>query len=82
MRKAVEQANEAYRVAQRRQEEGLGITLEVLSAESSLAQTSAGLVHIQYEYYRGLANLAQSIGMTTDDLIVVLTASSEGAQSK
>jgi outer membrane protein TolC len=81
MRKAVAQAEEAYRVAGRRQQEGLGITLEVLNAESTLAQTSAGLTHIQYEYYRGLANLAQSVGMTTDDLIALLTASSEGVEN-
>jgi outer membrane protein len=82
MRKAVEQAQEAYRVARRRQEEGLGITLEVLNAEASLAQTSMGLVHIQFEYYRGLANLAQSVGMTTDDLIAILTASIEEADNQ
>ena len=82
MRKAVAQAEEAYRVALRRQQEGLGITLEVLNAESTLAQITAGLLHIQYEYYRGLANLAQSTGMTTHDLIALLTASGKGVENK
>jgi len=78
MRGAVSQAEEAYRVAQRRQQEGLGITLEVLNAESTLAQTSAGLTHMTYEYYRALSVLAQSVGLTTDDLVALIVAAKEG----
>jgi outer membrane protein TolC len=74
---AVTQAQEAYRVAKRRQEEGLGLILQVLDAESTLLRTSAGDVHITYEYYRGLASLAASIGMSMDDLVALLIASNE-----
>ena len=79
MRKAVEQAQEAYRVAYRRQQEGLGITLEVLTAEATLAQTTLGLTHGLYEYYRNLAQLAQTVGMSTDDLVALIVANKEGA---
>ncbi|HDS30523.1 MAG TPA: TolC family protein [Firmicutes bacterium] len=71
---AIVQAEEAYRVAKRRHEEGLGLTLQVLDAEATLARTSLGFVHVTYEYYRGLASLAASIGISIDDLIVLITA--------
>jgi outer membrane protein TolC len=78
MRGAVAQAEEAFRVAKRRQEEGLGITLEVLNAEDTLSQTTLGLTHMLYEYYRDLATLAQTLGMTTHDLVALVTASDQG----
>jgi outer membrane protein TolC len=86
MRGAVAQAEEAFRVAKRRQEEGLGITLEVLNAEATLAQTTLGLTHMTYEYYRDLATLAQTVGLTTDDMVALIAAAAaatdQGEESK
>ena len=78
-REAMAQAEEAFRVARRRQEEGLGLTLEVLDAEARLAQTTAGHYHVMYEYYRGVATLARTVGLTTDEL-VALTLLAGGTQ--
>ncbi len=77
---ALVQAEEAYRVAQRRQEEGLGLTLQVLDAEATLMSTNAGNVHTRYEYYRGLASLAASIGASIDDLVVLMVAAREESE--
>ena len=77
MEVALVQAAEAFRVAQRRHEEGLGLMLEVLDAEASLLDTNAGEVHTRYEYYRGLAALAASVGMSIDDLVALVTATGE-----
>lgn len=77
-RAAVTQAEEAFRVAKMRQQAGLGLTLEVLNAESNLYQVETGLIHTQYEYFRSLGLLAQSLGMKTKDFLVLITADQGG----
>jgi len=79
-REAMAQAQEAFRVAMRRREEGLGLVIEVLDAEATLARTEAGHYHTLYEYYRGLATLARSVGMTAEDLVALINAA--GGASK
>jgi outer membrane protein TolC len=76
-RQARAQAREAYRVASRRLEEGLGLTLGVLNAEADLSQTDAGYYSVLYSYYRAIATLARTVGMTTDDLVVLISTDME-----
>ncbi len=77
---ALVQAEEAFRVARRRQEEGLGRMIEVLDAEATLARTEANHAHILYEYYRALTSLAVSTGLSVDDLVALIIAGSEDQQ--
>ena len=76
-REAMAQAEEAYRVARRRQEEGLGLTLDVLNAEANLSRTNAGYYHVLYQYYRALATLARTVGMSTVDLLALISTDME-----
>ena len=76
-REAVAQAVEAARVARRRQEEGLGLMIEVLDAEATLAQTEVNYIQVLYDYYAGLAGLSRAVGMPTSDLIALITAAKE-----
>lgn len=76
-REALVQAEEAARVARRRQEEGLGLMIEVLSAESTLAQLEVNYIQIQYDYYAGLAGLSRTVGMPTSDLLALIMAAKE-----
>jgi len=76
-RDAIMAAEEAFRVSSRRYEEGLGLMLEVLDAEASLARTEADYARILYDYFRGIASLAHAVGMTTEDLVALMNASLE-----
>lgn len=76
-RQAVTQAEEAFRVARRRQEEGLGLTLDVLNAEANLSGSEAGYYSVLYNYYRAIATLARTVGMTTDDLVALISTDME-----
>jgi outer membrane protein TolC len=76
-REALVQAREAARVARRRQEEGLGLMIEVLDAEATLAQTDLNYIQVLYDYYTGLAGLSRAVGMPTSDLIALIIAAKE-----
>ena len=76
-RQARGQADEAFRVAHRRLEEGLGLTLDVLNAEANLSRTDAGYYSVLYSYYRAVATLARTVGMTTNDLVVLISTDME-----
>jgi outer membrane protein len=76
-REALAQAEEAARVARRRQDEGLGLMIEVLDAEATLAQTKVNSIQILYDYYGGLAALSRTVGMPTEDLLALITAARE-----
>jgi outer membrane protein TolC len=76
-REARAQAEEAARVARRRQEEGLGLMIEVLDAEATLAQMEVNTIQILYNYYGGLAALSRAVGMPTEDLLALITAAKE-----
>lgn len=69
-------AMEAFRMAQVRYRAGMGTSLEVLDAETSLAQSQNTLVQATYDAQAAEIRLAQALGV---DLPVVL-ASLEGAR--
>lgn len=68
------QSEEAFRVAQRRQEEGLGPMTDVLSAEAAYVRLSAGTVFYTHEYFRAVSQLGRATGMTVEDLLAIIEA--------
>jgi len=74
------QAEEALRVANRRFEEGLAIMVEVLDAQSTWTSIGASTVFSSHAYYRVLAMLAQTVGISTRDMIALIEAAGDSEQ--
>lgn len=61
--KNVEQETEAMRVANLRFEEGMGITLDVITQQESLTRAKVGLVNARYQYLSAFAELQRAVGV-------------------
>jgi outer membrane protein TolC len=59
---AVEQAREAYRIAQVRFREGVDTQLSVNDAQISLTQSETNIVNARYDYLTALARLNRALG--------------------
>lgn len=59
---AVEQAREAYRIAQVRFREGVDTQLSVNDAQTSLIQAETNIVNARYDYLTALARLDRALG--------------------
>ncbi|MBB6049180.1 TolC family protein [Armatimonas rosea] len=59
---AVEQAREAYRIAQVRFREGVDTQLSVNDAQTSLTQSETNIVNARYDYLTALARLNRALG--------------------
>ena len=71
------ESEEALRVATRRMEEGLSRMVEVLDAETTWTRLGAGTICAQHGYYRTLAVLARSVGLDTQEFIVLIESAGE-----
>ncbi|MDU4558663.1 MAG: TolC family protein [Negativicoccus succinicivorans] len=60
---AVEQAQEAYKIARIRYRAGVGINLDVLDAQLALDQARTNYITALYDYNTGLARLEQAMGV-------------------
>ena len=59
---AVEQAREAYRIAQVRFREGVDTQLSVNDAQTALTQSETNIVNARYDYLTALARLDRALG--------------------
>ncbi|MGI4790782.1 MAG: TolC family protein, partial [Janthinobacterium lividum] len=57
-----QQAEEAYRLANVRYQNGIGTILDVVNAQAQLAQARSNLLNAQYDYQTSLAQLTRAIG--------------------
>lgn len=71
----LEQAKEAYRIAQLRFENGEGILLDVTSAQESLTLAETSLIQARYDYLGAVSELQRSVGQ--DALSINPAASSQ-----
>lgn len=55
-------ADEAYRLANVRYQNGIGTILDVVNAQAQLAQAQTNLLNAQYDYQTSLAQLTRAIG--------------------
>lgn len=55
-------ADEAYRLANVRYQNGIGTILDVVNAQAQLAQAQSNLLNAQYDYQTSLAQLTRAIG--------------------
>ena len=67
--KAVEQAKEAYNVAQTRYQEQVGTNFDVLDASSNLTIAEANLTGAKADYFVALSQLYVSMGEYHPDLL-------------
>ena len=67
--KAVEQAQEAYRVAKARYNEQVGTNFDVLDASSKLTVAEADLTGARADYLTALSQLYVSMGEYRPDLL-------------
>ena len=58
----VTQAQEAYRLATVRYQNGIGTILDVVNAQAQLAQARTNLLNAQYDYQTSLAQLTRALG--------------------
>ncbi len=58
----VTQAQEAYRLATVRYQNGIGTILDVVNAQAQLAQARLNLLNAQYDYQTSLAQLTRALG--------------------
>lgn len=59
---SVEQAREAYRIAQVRFREGVDTQLSVNDAQTALTQSETNIVNARYDYLTALARLSRALG--------------------
>lgn len=55
-------ADEAYRLANVRYQNGIGTILDVVNAQAQLAQAQSNLLNAQYDYQTSLAQLTRAVG--------------------
>ena len=55
-------ADEAYRLANVRYQNGIGTILDVVNAQAQLAQAQTNLLNAQYDYQTSLAQLTRAVG--------------------
>lgn len=67
--KAIEQAQEAYRIAKVRYTNGMGTNVEVTDAELALTRARTNETRAIYDYYLALADLEHATGLNYADLV-------------